>query len=58
MGVINLNFQNIRSQETTVFYDICTKHPGCADCPLIARQPYDINGNQIICETGRNKKKE
>ena len=42
----------IVTQET---YRICTEHEGCVDCPLVGGNMVNIQGVNVVCDTGKTK---
>lgn len=54
MNIINLDFR----QESAELKKICAEHSKCIGCPLIGGQQYSVNGSNVICETGKSKKRE
>ena len=60
---MTINFGGFQPQENPLLA-VCQQHPECIGCPAIGGQPILLNSyvngqqEQLVCETGRDKKPE
>lgn len=48
---VNINNGEVNKK----FWNMCNQYSDCIGCPAIGGKPVNIDGQTVVCETGKNK---